>query len=331
MSGHRPVLLTEVVEHLAPQPGDVMLDGTFGGGGYARAILAAGAGRLIGLDRDPTAIARARLVAQEEPRLTPVEGRFGDLVDLARANGCEHLDGVVLDLGVSSFQIDEGERGFSFLRDGPLDMRMGADGPSAADAVARLSERELADVIFHLGEETRSRSVARAIVAARSEAPITRTLQLADIVERALGGRRGARTHPATKTFQALRMFVNDELGELARALAGAEAVLAEGGRLVIVTFHSLEDRMVKDFLRERAGLAGGGSRYLPEAEAGPAPSFTLISRKAVEPSAAEIASNPRARSARLRAARRTGAPPWVRPVVTGADLPDLARLEAAA
>lgn len=332
MSGaHVPVLLNEVVEALAPKDGDVIVDGTFGGGGYARALMDAADVTLVGIDRDPTAIARAEGMRAEWPKLVPLEGRFGDVDTLLADGELGPVDGFVLDLGVSSFQLDEGERGFSFMRDGPLDMRMGNAGPSAADVVALADERALADIIFHLGEERQSRQVARAIVRARTDAPIETTLALAELVEKALGGRRGARTHPATRTFQALRMYVNDELGELARALEAAERVLSEGGRLVVVTFHSLEDRMVKQFLRERSGTSGGGSRYMPEARAEAAPSFELISRKAVEPDEAEVAANPRARSARLRAARRTEAPAWGRPVETGLDLPDLKSMERAA
>ena len=331
MSGHLPVLLTEVVQQLAPADGEVMLDGTFGGGGYARALMASAMITLIGVDRDPEAVARGREMMAEWPGLDMRAGRFGSLDVLAAEAGHAALDGVVLDLGVSSFQIDEGERGFSFMRDGPVDMRMGRDGPGAAEVIAQLSQAELADIIFHLGEERDARRIARAIVQRRTEAPITRTLELAALVEAAVGGRRGARTHPATKTFQALRMFVNDELGELARALVAAERVLKPGGRLVVVPFHSLEDRMVKTFLRERSGLAGGGSRHQPDMEAGPEPSFALIGRKPVEPSEAETAANPRARSSRLRAARRTSAPAWGAAVDAGVALADINDVKVAA
>ncbi len=325
---HLPVLLGEVVDALAPQGGQVHLDGTFGGGGYARAILEKADCRLLAVDRDLDAIARAEGMAAREPRLIPLLGRFGELDRLAAEAGYEELDGIVLDLGVSSFQLDEAARGFSFMREGPLDMRMGESGPSARDAVNGLSEAALANVIFRLGDEKQSRRIARAIVARRLEAPFETTAQLADTVEQALGGRRGARTHPATRTFQAIRMYINDEMGELALALAASERALKAGGRLVVVTFHSLEDRLVKLFLRERAGGGGSGSRHLPGRSVGPQPTFTIPLRKAVEPSETEIANNPRARSARLRLAVRTDAPAWARPVEAGFDLPPLETLE---
>jgi len=331
MSGHVPVLLNEVVRALAPRAGEVHLDGTFGGGGYARAILSRCDVTLLAIDRDPTAMARAEELAGNGLNIVPLPGCFGDMEALAGAAGFDALDGITLDLGVSSFQIDEAGRGFSFQQDGPLDMRMGGHGPSAADAVAQLSENELADVIFHLGEEREARRIAKFIVLRRREIMFKRTLDLAETVERALGGRRGARVHPATKTFQALRIFVNDELGELARALSACERLLKPGGRLAIVTFHSLEDRMVKTFLRSRAGLEGGGSRHMPEVEDGPAPSFELSPRKAIEPSSSEVAQNPRARSARLRVAIRTESPAWDESVPTGLSLPSLDSLEAAA
>lgn len=305
---HAPVLLQEAVAALAPKAGDLIVDATFGGGGYTRALLEAADCKVIALDRDPDAIARAHAFARLTPwRLEPREGRFGDLEALVP----ESVDGVALDLGVSSFQLDEPERGFSFRFDAPLDMRMAKSGPSAADVVAQFPEEALADAIWALGEETQSRRIARAIVEARREAPVATTGQLADLVEKALGGRKGARTHPATKTFQALRMLVNDELGELERALAGAETRLKPEGRLVVVSFHSLEDRIVKSFMVERAGAGGGGSRYAPERPAGRPPSFRLTHKKSVAPSERELAANPRARSAKLRVAVRTEAPAW--------------------
>jgi 16S rRNA (cytosine1402-N4)-methyltransferase len=331
MSGHVPVLLNEVVRALAPRAGEVHLDGTFGGGGYARAILSRANITLLAIDRDPTAIARAEELAETGLNVVPLPGCFGEMEALTGAAGFEALDGITLDLGVSSFQIDEAGRGFSFQQDGPLDMRMGGHGPSAADAVAQLSESELADVIYHLGEEREARRIAKFIVLRRREIMFKRTLDLAETVERALGGRRGARVHPATKTFQALRIFVNDELGELARALSACERLLKPGGRLAIVTFHSLEDRMVKAFLRSRAGLEGAGSRHMPEIEDGPAPSFELSPKKAIEPSTSEVSANPRARSARLRVAIRTEAPARDESVPTGLSLPSLDSLEAAA
>ena len=328
MSGHIPVMLEEVLDALAPADGEVYADGTFGGGGYAMAILAAADCQLIGIDRDVTAIERAERMAELERRLVPALGRFGRLDALVAGAGFPAIDGVVLDLGVSSFQIDQAERGFSFMRDGPLDMRMGGAGPRAADLVNRLDERVLADIIFRLGEERKARRVARQIVERRKARPFETTTDLADLVERALGGRRGARTHPATKTFQALRMYLNDELGELARALVAAERILRVGGRLVVVTFHSLEDRLVKAFLRERGGQTGGGSRHAPARAAGAAPSFHLASRKAVAVSLDEAAANPRARSAKLRSATRTEAPGWGGAGWAGFDLPPVEELE---
>jgi 16S rRNA (cytosine1402-N4)-methyltransferase len=304
---HAPVLLNEAVEALAPQPGALILDGTFGGGGYSRALLERGA-RVIAFDRDPAAIERgADLKAAFPDRFTLVHARFSELGDHVN----EALAGAVFDLGVSSFQFDEGERGFSFQADGDLDMRMEAAGPSAADAVNKLSEQALAQLIYAYGEDDDSRRIARGIVQARAAAPITRTTQFADIVERAVGGRKGARIHPATKTFQALRILVNDELGELARGLCAAEQKLAPGGRLVVVSFHSLEDRMVKRFLVERADAGGRGSRYAPDAPPERAPSFALERKRSTAPSDEEVAANPRARSASLRWATRTVSPSW--------------------
>ncbi len=304
---HVPVLLRQVIDHLAPRDGGVYIDGTFGAGGYAAAILDVAGARVIGIDRDATAIAGGRhLVEASGGRLALAEGRFGALDVLASGVGVEAADGVVLDLGVSSMQLDTPSRGFSFRHDGPLDMRMGGTGPSAADVVAAASERDLADIIFSLGEERHSRAVARAIVAARRERPIATTGALADIVSRIVRGRPGD-IHPATRTFQALRLFVNDELTELTDGLVAAERLLKPGGRLVVVSFHSLEDRIVKTFLAGRSG-GGGGSRHLPEVTP-EAPTFRVLTRRPVRPDDAETAGNPRARSARLRAAERTGVP----------------------
>ena len=328
--GHIPVLLPEVLDALQPADGETYVDGTFGGGGYALRVLKAANCTLYGIDRDLDAIARAEKLSTNHPGLVPLLGRFGDMDALLLNAGVTDVDGIMLDIGVSSFQIDQSVRGFSFMRDGPLDMRMGQTGPSAADVVNHLREADLATMIRQLGEERQARRIAKVICERRIIKPFTTTLDLAETVEQALGGRRGKKTHPATLTFQAVRMYVNDELGELARGLAAAERMLAEGGRLVVVTFHSLEDRLVKRFLRERAGAMGGGSRYMPEKLAGPAPTFELGHRKAIEPSESEIEANPRARSARLRAAFRTAAPAWTSPVETGVALPPLSALEVA-
>ncbi|MBI1188079.1 MAG: 16S rRNA (cytosine(1402)-N(4))-methyltransferase RsmH [Alphaproteobacteria bacterium] len=307
-AGHVPVLRREALAALAPRDGEVHVDATFGGGGYARAILDAAACTLIALDRDRDAIARgAALVAEFAPRLTLKHAAFGDIEEVV----ARPVDGVVLDIGVSSYQVDEAERGFSFQNDGPLDMRMDREGPSAADAVNALSEAALAELIADYGEDDDARRIARVIVQARAAERIERTGALAALVERAVGGRRGARTHPATKTFQALRILVNDELAELARALTGAERLLKPGGRLVVVSFHSLEDRLVKTFLYDRAGQRGGGSRHQPETPPERAASFRLEERRMIAPGEAELAANPRSRSAALRWAVRTDAPAW--------------------
>jgi len=308
---HIPVLLAETIAALAPRDGEILVDCTFGAGGYTQAMLAAAPCRVIAIDRDPSAVARGRdLAGKWDGRLDVIEGRFGDLAGLLAANGVNQVDGIVLDIGVSSMQLDQAERGFSFVKDGPLDMRMEAGGPTAADLVNTTPEAALADIVYRYGEERLSRRVARAIVAARKLEPFSRTVQLAEVVRRVVPKSKDG-IDPATRTFQALRIAVNDELGELERALAAAEAVLVPGGRLVVVTFHSLEDRVVKDFLKVRSGAAAQPSRHLPAAATGPAPSFTLLSKKAVAAGADETARNPRARSAKLRAALRTPAPPW--------------------
>jgi 16S rRNA (cytosine1402-N4)-methyltransferase len=313
MTGHAhiPVLLDEVVLALARRPGSVILDGTFGLGGYSRALLTASSCRVIGIDRDPQAITRGRALEAEFPdRLILLEGCFGEMERLLHAIGIDAVDGIALDIGVSSPQIDDPERGFSFRLDGPLDMRMGGAGPSAASLVNTMEEAELADIIWRLGEERLSRRVAKAIVAARREAPIERTAALAQIVRSVVPGSRDG-IDPATRTFQALRIAVNDELGELERGLAAAERLLKAGGRLAVVSFHSLEDRAIKLFLRDRAGAAPSGSRHLPETTSRPLPSFRLVSRKPIAAGPEELARNPRARSAKLRVAERTAAPAW--------------------
>ncbi|MDZ4762700.1 MAG: 16S rRNA (cytosine(1402)-N(4))-methyltransferase RsmH, partial [Alphaproteobacteria bacterium] len=266
---HVPVLVERMIEALAPVDGAVVLDGTYGGGGYSRAVLAVANCTVLAVDRDPDAMERAWAHAGRDPRLAPAPGRFGELDAIARASGHETVDGVMLDLGVSSFQIDEAGRGFSFMREGPLDMRMEKRGPSAADAVNRLTEAELADIFHFLGEEPKARRLARSLVHRRKTQSFTTTLDLANFIEGALGGRHGKRTHPATRAFQGLRMFVNDETGELVKALLAAERVLKAGGRLVVVTFHSIEDRIVKNFLRARSGHSPGVSRHTPDAPAG--------------------------------------------------------------
>lgn len=296
---HVPVLIGAILDRVAPV-GGTWIDGTFGAGGYARALRAAGADRVIGIDRDPDVLAAAGV----ETGIELVSGRFGDLDRIATDLGHPLVDGVVLDIGVSSMQIDVAERGFSFQRNGPLDMRMEQAGPSAADLVNRLPESDLADILFQYGEERASRRIARAIAAARAVAPFETTLGLAQLIERQLPRSKPGQPHSATRSFQALRIAVNDELGELVRGLAAAERILRPGGLLAVVTFHSLEDRIVKQFMRARSGAAPGGSRHAPVV-VGPVPGFTLVTRKAVEADAAETEANPRARSAKLRVARR--------------------------
>lgn len=312
---HLPVLLPQVLAALTPRPGETFIDGTFGAGGYTRGILDAAADvRVLAIDRDPTAIAAGQeLVAASSGRLHLMQARFGTLDRLAEEAGWAPVDGVVLDVGVSSMQLDQPERGFSFQGDGPLDMRMGADGPTAADVINTADETLIADILYHLGEERSSRAIARRIVARRMEAPFTRTRELADLVARALGREKIAGKHAATRTFQALRIYVNDELGELATALSAAERVLKPGGRLAVVSFHSLEDGLVKRFLRERATPQQQGSRHLPPTArmSGPPTSFRFEVNKPVSPTDTETAANPRARSARLRWAVRTEAAAW--------------------
>ncbi|MCS6627211.1 16S rRNA (cytosine(1402)-N(4))-methyltransferase RsmH [Roseibacterium beibuensis] len=313
MSPHAPVLLAEVLEALAAGPGDVIIDATFGAGGYTRAILGTGA-TVIALDRDPTVQPHADAVANDFPGTFQLIRRpFSGLAEAFAGSGEARLDGVVFDIGVSSMQLDQAERGFSFMRDGPLDMRMSDEGVTAADIVNEWDHGPLAHIFKLYGDERQSGRVATAILRRRAEKPFTRTLDLAEVVEKALGGRRGAPIHPATRVFQALRIAVNDELGELRAGLEAAEATLAPGGRLAVVTFHSLEDRIVKAFLTERTGNAPGGSRHAPVAVETRKPSFTLSFKGAREAGEEERAANPRARSARLRAAVRTEAPAWGR------------------
>jgi 16S rRNA (cytosine1402-N4)-methyltransferase len=304
---HVPVLGRQAIEMLNVRDGGMYVDATFGAGGYSRAILDTSGTRIVGIDRDRSAISGGfDLVDQSRGRLTLVEDRFSNLAEICAAQGISSVDGVVMDVGVSSMQLDQADRGFSFRLGGPLDMRMGHDGPTAADVIARASEADLASIIYIFGEERHSRAVARAIVAARKEAPITTTRALADIVAKVVRS-KPSEIHPATRTFQALRIFVNEELDELYLALSAAERVLNPGGRLVVVSFHSLEDRIVKNFLAERSKPAGG-SRHLPEI-AQATPSFVVLTKRPVTPDEAEISANPRARSAKLRGAGRTAAP----------------------
>jgi 16S rRNA (cytosine1402-N4)-methyltransferase len=308
LARHVPVLVRTAVELLGVRSGGTYVDATFGAGGYTHALLATPGANVIGIDRDQRAIAGgAGLVEAAGGRLILIEDRFSALEDVLRAAGIDFVDGIVFDLGVSSMQLDEAARGFSFRLDGLLDMRMGGDGPSAAAVVAAASERDLATIIATLGEERHARAVARAIVKARAQDAISTTRALADIVARIVRTRPGD-IHPATRTFQALRMFVNEELAELIAALAAAERVLKPGGRLAVVSFHSLEDRIVKTFFAERSRTTAG-SRHLPE-KVQAAPTFRLITKRPITPDAAEIAANPRARSAKLRAAERTEAAP---------------------
>jgi len=307
--GHVPVLLSEMLAALAVRPGGVYLDATFGGGGYSRAILDAGATRVLGLDRDPAAVARGGRLAAQRPAFAMLEGRFGDMAAHLAAAGVARLDGIVLDLGLSSMQLEDPARGFSFAAEGPLDMRMSGQGQDAAELVNRADEATLATILYRYGEERAARRIARAIVERRRRAPLATTRELAAVVAGALG-RQSGRIDPATRTFQALRIYLNDELGELERALAAAEGLLAPGGRLVVVAFHSLEDRLVKQFLVEGSGALPRPSRHLPEpAERPAAPRFRPLHRQPVRPGAEELAANPRARSARLRAAARLAQP----------------------
>lgn len=315
---HIPVLLPEVIESLAPADNQLFIDGTFGAGGYTRAILEAANCRVIAFDRDITAVrAAAPVLAEFADRLRLINRPFSDMEDAAReatqlAPDQPFVDGVVLDIGVSSMQLDEAERGFSFQNDGPLDMRMSTSGESAADFINTAAEETIANVIYTYGEEHKSRSIARAIVNVRMEKPFTRTLELADVVSRVFYGRKVDGRHPATRTFQALRIYVNDELGELATALHAAERILKPGGRLVVVTFHSLEDRIVKKFFNARTGKESRGSRHLPEQSIkSELPSFQIFNGRPLTPSKGECEVNPRARSARLRAGYRTDAAPW--------------------
>ncbi len=307
--GHLPVLLHEAMAALKPRAGGVYVDATFGAGGYARALLDRGA-RVIAIDRDPSAVrAGAALATASGGRLQLAEARFGELDMVAKRLGVEAADGVVLDIGVSSMQLDEAARGFSLRFDAPIDMRMEAQGRSAADILRDEDEGTIADILFHFGEERAARRIARAIVADRTAKPFTSTLELAGLIARVAPARRGEMTHPATRAFQALRIAVNDELGELVRGLAAAERLLKPGGRLATVTFHSLEDRIVKQFFAGRSGRGQAASRRLPGEPVEAEPSFEVPRGQPIGPSDAEAAANPRSRSARLRFGLRTNAP----------------------
>ncbi len=308
---HISVLLQEVLNIIHPKKGDIIVDGTFGAGGYSRALLESTACSVYGIDRDPRAIAIGREMEDEfEGRLKVLEGCYADMEILLKEEGIDSVDGIALDIGVSSMQLDEAERGFSFMRDGPLDMRMAASGPTAADIVNSESETELARIIFQYGEERRSRAIARVLVERREDKPFTRTVELAEAVASVVRP-TGKGIHPATRTFQALRVYVNDELGQLTAGLAASERLLSPGGRLAVVSFQSLEDRRVKKFLSARSSARANPSRHLPPGEEGAAPSFTLVKRGAIKAGEGETSLNPRSRSARLRGAIRTSAPVW--------------------
>ncbi len=314
---HKPVMRDWVLRQLSPNDGETFLDGTFGAGGYSEAILEAADCSVYGIDRDPEAVLIGRdLEHSSDGRFTILEGRFSEMEDLLGGVGVSELDGIALDVGMSSMQLDNPERGFSFQADGPLNMRMDSMGETAADVINTRAEMELVDIFQRLGEEPRALRVAKAIIKVREIEPILRTSQLADIIVGALGhGKRkkkGRYTHPATRVFQALRIYVNEELKELSNGLNAAERLLKEGGRLCVVSFHSLEDRIVKKFLAARGGLEPRGSRHIPDAPSPvPNPTFHLPRRGVQKPTAEEIGGNPRARSARLRSAVRTGASPW--------------------
>ena len=310
---HVSVMTNEVVSGLNPRNGGGYVDGTFGQGGYSRAILDVAATRVFGIDRDPAAIDfGAELINEYPSRLTLIQGCFGDITKIMANEGISHVDGIMLDLGVSSPQIDNPERGFSFRYDGPLDMRMENKGPTAADFINDATEEDIANVIYEYGDERHSRRIARRIVEARKLKPILSTSQLVNIIHSNVRRSRDG-IHPATRTFMALRIQVNDELGELDRGLISAEKILKPGGRLAVVAFHSLEDKKIKSFLHERGGLAAKGSRHMPETnEINMAPSFNLVKRGVIKPAVSEVLLNPRSRSAKLRVAERTDAPVWL-------------------
>ena len=313
MEKHQPVMLEEVVKAISPRDGAIYVDGTFGGGSYSRALLENAYCKVIGIDRDPSVdeVTKSWRLKYGD-RLLLLQGCFGDMVGLLERKGVCEVDGIALDLGVSSFQLDQPERGFSFSKDGPLDMRMSKNGTSAVQVINEHKEDDLADIIFNFGEEKRARSIARAITQARTRTPITRTLQLAQIVRRCFPNNKSRdNKDQATRTFQALRIYINDELGELERGLCAAEKLLKKGGNIAVVSFHSLEDRLVKKFFINRSRNSSQPSRHLPSQTANKNPTFTISSRRPIRPSDTEISANPRARSARLRTATKLGASPY--------------------
>ena len=325
-NGHVPVLLDRVIATLAPRDGETMVDATFGGGGYSAGLLDAADCCVLAIDRDPDAIERGRaLSARHGGRLSVLEGRFSSLDRVLDGHVDGGVDGVVFDLGVSSFQLDRAERGFSFIKDGPLDMRMSQSGPSAADIVNETDEADLANILFLYGEERASRRIARAIVKRRDVQPFEATLDLADLIENVLPRTKPGQSHAATRSFQALRIAVNDEYGELFRGLMAAERALKPGGQLAVVTFHSVEDRMVKRFLQMRSGSNARANRYAPDIVQAPA-QFELSSKKAIAPDERELMDNSRARSAKLRIARRTDAPAGYSVVEKDLGMPVLTR-----
>lgn len=325
---HEPVLVEEMLVALNPRDGEVYLDATYGGGGYTKRILDTVDCQVVAIDRDRDAIHRAAQLARKSSRLIPVHGKFGHLDALVHLAGIERVQGVIFDFGVSSFQIDEADRGFSFMRDGPLDMRMSQHGPTAAEVLSQIAPEDLVQVIRLLGEDRNARKIVNAIVERRARRPFESTRDLADTIEKSVGGRKGASIHPATRTFQAIRMLVNDELREISKGLTAAERILEDGGRLIAITFHSIEDRLVKLFFRNRSGMEKSSSRHLPVSESPRAPSFQLGRKKAVKPTSDEVASNPRSRSAKLRSATRTVESCWDSPLEPIFEIPCITQFE---
>lgn len=325
---HQPVLVEEMLVALNPKDGEIYIDATYGGGGYTKRILDTVDCQVVAIDRDRDAILRAAKHARQSSRLIPVHGKFGHLDALVHLAGIERVNGVIFDFGVSSFQIDEADRGFSFMRDGPLDMRMSQHGPTAAEVISQIAPDDLLQVISLLGEDHNARKIVRAIVERRIQKPFKTTKDLADTIEKSVGGRKGAPIHPATRTFQAIRMLVNDELREISKGLTAAERILENGGRLIAITFHSIEDRIVKLFFRNRAGVERSLSRHLPIETSFRAPSFHLGRKKAIKPTVNEVTSNPRSRSAKLRSATRTIESCWDEPLEPIFEIPCITQFE---